>query len=484
MIHWKKAITYVNIVLFVCICIFNCFGPCKLFEIFGRSFSLSFYISIVALPIFYVSYLGFGRHDIDFVLKNLLACFFLLSVSSLGMSLIISPSYAVLFSTKPTEVVLVGMVKYCYDIAMIPYFCFMVSFIKAKWACRVIDIFVILFICFGIFQCFCFSINRPLLWKVYDSIDVLKIVGGDSAMYARIRNNYGTFRFYGFASEPAENCILFCVLAIYMYWRIFKCALAKKHIIFYCSCSVALTALVVLTKSASVFMGLFVVGIALFIYLVYARNISTKISIGIIVSIGVLSLVLAIIPKTRVIFYQNFIFKLFDRTNQSTQYRYSTIWNDLCILIRFPFFGVGDGNQGYFYAMHVSNTWMSSAQETQLALQGKNGLIGGGAALPSLISGFGLFGLVVMFLCARSYLIYAKKTNKKLSVLRPYLILLGTSLIVLSLATIGIHRNYWLFLFIASPLLGRYAVGPCPIYQLCTRRTERYQEVAVTNYQL
>ncbi len=484
MMNCKKIVTFINVALFICICIFNCFGPCKLFSLAGKNFSLSFYLSIIALPVFYISYFAFGRHDVDFVFKNLLAAFFLLSISSMGMALIISPTFSLLFNKTPMNVVFLGMVKYCYDIAMIPYFCFMLSFVKKKWACRIIDIFILAFICFGLFQCVCFYANQPLLWKAYDAVDILKVVGGDSAMYARIRHNYGTFRFYGFASEPAENCVLFCFLTLYLYWRITRCFASKKTLVFYCVCSILLGILAILTKSASVLTGLLIIGIGLFVYGVYEKRISTKAIIALVVLFCVLSVLLAIIPKTRAIFYQNFILKLFDRTNQSTQYRYSTIWNDLCILLQFPFFGVGDGNQGYFYAANVSDTWMSASPETQLALQGKMGLIGGGAAIPSFVSGFGIFGLIVLALCIRSYLIYAKKTNKKLSSLKPYLIMLGVSFFVLALATTGIHRNYWLFLFAASPLLGRYAIDSCPLHQLCTHRTERYQKVAVTKYQL
>lgn len=480
----KKVVSYANIFLFFALCFFVCFDYCKLFTIAGRTFSLSFYISIIALPIFYISYFAFHRHDVDFIIKLLAATFFLLFIPSLGMSFVITPTVGAKFSAQPTTTVLSSAIKYAYDLALIPYFAFMLSHAKKKWLCRSIDIFLTAWIAFGIFQTAVFYVNKPFLWQIYDSIDVLKIMGSDSALFARIRHNYGTFRFYGFASEPASNCILICFLLAYLYWRIFRCKQKKMKLIFYWISAAFVLLFAVLTKSASVFAGLLIMAAFGLYILTKTKRITSLTTTVILISALTLAIVAIIIPQTRAIFVNNFLFKLFDRTNQSTQYRYSTTWNDFMIFIRSPIFGIGDDNQGYFYASNVSGTWMAASPEAQLAIQGKRGLLSGGAIVPSFISGFGIFGIIVLALVTRSFVIYAKNTNPKWNTLKPYLQTFAAILFCLGLATIGFHRNYFFLLFLASPLLGRFDEEGVPVYVRMTKPTEEYRKIRVTTIKI
>ncbi len=480
----KKIVSYTNVALFLALCLFACFGDCKLFTVAGRTFSFSFYVSILALPIFYTSYFAFHRHDADFIMKLLASMFLLLFISSLGMSFIITPIVGAAFSTSPTSTVLSSAVKYIYDLALIPYFVFMLSHLKKRWLCRSIDVFLIVWIAFGLFQIMAFYINKGFLWTIYDAIDVLKILGSNSTIFARIRHNYGTFRFYGFGSEPADNCILICLLLAYLYWRIFHCSQKKPWLAFYWICAAFVLLFAVLTKSASVFTGLFIMAAFGLYVLAKTKKITPLTTTVILISFCALAIVAVIIPQTRTIFLNNFLFKLFDRTNQSTQYRYSTVWNDFMVFMRSPIFGIGDDNQGYFYASNVSGTWMSSSPEAQLAIQGKMGLLSGGAAVPSFISGFGVFGLFVLGLTARSYIVYAKNTNPKWNVLKPYVQIFLTILFFLGLVTIGFHRNYFLLLFLASPLLGRFDEEGTPAYISMTKPTEEYRKIKVTTIKI
>lgn len=480
----KKILTACNVLLFILICIFGCFGPCKWINVSGKTFSLAFPLSLIALPLFLITYYVFHRHDADFVGRIAFATFFLLLTSSVGMAFILKPIVGGYFEKDPLFVVFVNATKYAYDLVVLTYFCFMVSFVKKKWLCLFVDTFMVVWIIFGLFQCLAFYVNNETLWKIYDSLDVLKVIGGDSTIFARIRHNYGSFRFYGFASEPAENCILLCAMVLYFYWRFFECPLSKKKKIFYAVCFLFVATFTILTKSASVFVGIFVMILGLFVYLVRENKISMKTAMIALGSFCAVGIILALVPQTKSIIFDNLVLKLFNKNDYSTQHRYSTIWNDLMILLRFPLFGVGDGNQGYFYAANVSGTWMSRNYETQLAIQGKLGLMGGGAGIPAFISGFGIFGVVVLFLGARSFLLYANKTNHRFDSIKPYLILMGIVLFVLCAATSGPHRNYLLFLYASSPLAGRYARNDMPLFVQMTRPTERYHEVCVTKYRL
>ena len=475
----KKTCTYLNISLFLLLCFFSCFGTCSLFSVRGNYFSFSFYISLLALPLFYLTYLIFKRHDVDFIIKLVATAMFLLIVSSLGMALIITPR-TTSFTVLPTSNVIKNAIKYLYDLALIPYFCFMVSFVRKKWAVRLIDVFFVIWILFGIFQILAFEINNPVLWRIYDAVDVLKIIGGNSTMLGKIRKNYASFRFYGFASEPANNCLTMCFQFVYLYWRLFKCQLTRKEKIEYGIFAFFLTLFAILTKSASVYTGVVVLLLFWFAQLLKTNKIGLKATIITLCCLLSVAIACAFIPQTRTLLYDDFILKLFNHSNQSTQYRYSTIWNDALVFIRIPIVGIGDGNQGYFYASNVSGTWMSANGEAQRAIQGKLGLLDGGAAIPSLISGFGIYGVVVIALSVRSYLLYAKKTNSIYNAVRPYAMALAVAFAVMALATVGIHRNYPLFLMIVIPLIGRRAKGDTPLYVLMTKPSKDYWEPETT----
>ena len=93
---------------------------------------------------------------------------------------------------------------------------------------------------------------------------------------------------------------------------------------------------------------------------------------------------------------QSVLGKISDTDNQSTAYRNSTIVNDIEIFKEYPIFGVGDGNQGFFYAQNLPS-WVlaSGSSEALSALSGRIGVLNGGAFLPSLISGYGALGCVL-----------------------------------------------------------------------------------------
>ena len=123
------------------------------------------------------------------------------------------------------------------------------------------------------------------------------------------------------------------------------------------------------------------------------------------------------------------------------------------ILLKNPLFGVGDGNQGYFYAENIAGTWMSRNEETQSAIQGKMGLLNGGAAIPSFISGFGLLGSWLIVKAYLRYLRQAAKVNPRWMRIRPYFWTGFASALFLASAAVGMHQNYLLLLILCYPSL-------------------------------
>lgn len=87
--------------------------------------------------------------------------------------------------------------------------------------------------------------------------------------------------------------------------------------------------------------------------------------------------------------------KVTDKSNASTAYRNSTVSNDIKIFEKYPIFGVGEGNQGYFYAANLDPSVLNSGSlEARNALSGKVGVLNGGSFIPALISGFGITGTI------------------------------------------------------------------------------------------
>lgn len=94
--------------------------------------------------------------------------------------------------------------------------------------------------------------------------------------------------------------------------------------------------------------------------------------------------------------------KLQDKDNMSTAMRASTVINDMKIFYDYPFTGVGDGNQGYFYRKNVP-MWVVASEEVQSLMHGTKIANGGGNFFPSFVSAYGLIGVVFFLFFLKSY---------------------------------------------------------------------------------
>lgn len=447
----------INFACFFLICLFSFTAPTTLFQVFGREFQISFYVSIFAIPFFYLSYfLLYKKRSINGIICDILIVFLILFISSIGMSFFYFQRFNGVFSTTPPQTVLEEAIKYAYDLLLFPYIIYMLSLLKKKTIEGALNTFIICWILFGLFQIFVFYVDNDNLWEIYDSLDILKCIGGTSEMLKRIQLNYGYFRFYGISSEPSLNAILIdAILLPYLAYEIISRFKKVWSAIPYICLLLFVLLFGVLTVSSAVYAGLLVDLFCLLFVFFKSKSIRTgwKISLCLL-TLGAL-LVITAIPTLRNIFWQDFVYKLFGKSNYSTQYRYSTVWNDLCCLLQSPLFGVGDGLQGLFYTENVANTWMAYNSESQSAIKGERGLLSGGAGIPSLISGFGFFGVcLIMWLLVRTTK-RGSKGNSRFSSLKPfYVVGLLTTIVLLTVAD-GIHRNVGLFLVLSLPFLSK-----------------------------
>lgn len=443
----------VTLVLILCVFSIFAFGSIKVFSIAGKTFALPFYVSIILIPLFYVSYILFFDKNrlINRLIIVLCFAFIILFVSSLSMGFILYPKFNGLFDTSPTKVVVINAAKYAYDLSIIPCFVYIFAFLNKKMVKRIFYSCLIIWVLFGMFQIICYYINNNVLWKIYDGIDLLGIISGKSDVFSRIRINYSSFRFYGVSSEPASNAILISVFIVPFLVNEIK---IRKgiHLLMPISLLAFSLLFAFLTKSSSVYVALLIIIVYYAMKLFFLNN-KIKFTLKLVVSIiAIVSffvfLIITFIRGNNSIIVSAFL-KLIDTSNYSTQHRYSTIWNDILIFIKYPLFGIGDGNQGYYYSKHVIGTWMANNSETQDAIKGKLGLLNGGSGIPSLISGFGVAGctvIVIAYKYAHRLLGEIKETNKTIKSL--YKISLVVMLVLL-ISTQSIHRNYSLFIILS-----------------------------------
>ena len=448
----------INEIIFCCFAFLSFFGNVIRFGIGGHTFGLSFYISIVAFPLFLVSYvISFRKkHNIDFYILNIVLIISILFLSSLGVSYILYPIKNGLFGTNPFKVWAFNSAKYLYDLFGIIYCVFFLSIIKRKTVKIVCSIFFWLWSFVGFVQIIICFANNTTLNNIYDSLNFLGILQSTENMF-RIIKNYGHLRIAIFGSEPASSCVvIFCFIVPFLCYKIFELKRIKSST-FYKIRLFGASAITFIhayfASSSSILVGGIFFVIVLFFIFISLKSIKNRtkgiITIAFIAIAGAFFLVLSLTSKNG-----NIFMKLFNTSDYSTQYRYSTIWNDIAIFAKSPLFGVGDGNQGYFYFENVVGTWMSNSPETQAALRGENGLIGGGSFVPSFISGYGLLGIVVIIITFKKYFIYVHDTNGFFKGLAKYFIIASVCTFgLLSTATTAIHFNASAYLVIALPTL-------------------------------
>ena len=88
--------------------------------------------------------------------------------------------------------------------------------------------------------------------------------------------------------------------------------------------------------------------------------------------------------------------KLFSYDNPNSADRKGTIVVGLSILKRYPLFGVGDGNQGFFYQDFLPDWARLGFSGNNVYNRASNVLFDGGSFLISFISGYGLLGIVLL----------------------------------------------------------------------------------------
>lgn len=147
------------------------------------------------------------------------------------------------------------------------------------------------------------------------------------------------------------------------------------------------------------------------------------------------------------------LLKLVNLENQSTSHRLSTLINDFYIFIEYPLFGIGNGNQGFFYNENIEGSIFHNvtSKETTETLAGMNGVINGGSFLPAYISGYGVAGSVLLLNIILQLNKLANFVETKIFGFKTFWLTCSMHFLISSVMSMDIHGNIVLLLVLFSP---------------------------------
>lgn len=445
----KKLLLLTNYVLFLFFLFFAFWGYSKKLVVFNRSFSISFWISLISIPLFLFSYVFVWKNKtINYLLWPFLVVFSILSISTLSVCFFLFPQFNGYYNTNPFLVWGESLLKYLYDFFVIIYIFFFVQILPKKRLWTIVSIYALIWILIGLIQILIYYSKNSFISLSYDKLDFLDLLA-DSSVFLREGRQ---FQLYSFCAEPSVcfQVLTFIFIPFYSVDIAIHCGSPLKRVFDFIIISILLV-FSVLTKSSATYICVAVACLAsLFVFLT-SKSISIVTKRAVIISTLSLVIIFLSIPEVRSSFINIAVEKVFSTTNYSTQHRYSTIWNDLVCFLKFPITGIGDELQGYFYFENIAGTWMSKNSETIYFLSGVYGLVAGGSLFFSLLSGFGIVGIATLT-WATIYLFREEKARSyKVTKIKLFLIIAIPPMIVGSFVAMGMHRDYPLFILLALP---------------------------------
>lgn len=306
------------------------------------------------------------------------------------MSFFLTSSVETIAGETPVSAMTTGLMWLVFDAAIVFFISHCYGHCTQDFLDRIFDFFLL----FTIAIC---SVQALVILKFPGASALFDIINiGD---WLGVFKNVMFERLVGIGSEPAAMAIPLGLLCLpYCY-----CRLANDGGIRYGFAFALLLFFAFLTKATTVYVTIFFVLFG--ILLIRMRKTNSK---AIIVCTSLVCAALSFFVLISLInggrflsadvneTFNSVLGKIGDTGNQSTAYRTSTVINDIEILKEYPIFGVGDGNQGFFYAQNLPSWVLSSGSiEALSALSGSRGVLNGGAFFPSIFSGYGVVGCVL-----------------------------------------------------------------------------------------
>lgn len=422
-------------------------------NLFSASASISnnFFILIMGL-IFLVL---FNKGKLPFPKKSLVVsgiklCVFL-NIISFFTSLILYVPFGELNGENTLKASYPSII-YMFLTAIVFYYnATMFQIVEKRIIIKILNFLSIILIFIGFLQLLVIKI--PSVSKIYDVINFANIV----------RDSYflqSTGRICFTGSEPASAGSIITVFILpYLLSQILETNILKYKIY-----AISFLFLCFFTYSSTVYTGV-VVNILVF-YFLYLKKHSNKGKpiLKIIILLCLISLFLLLCGNyiwnnTNVgqKMQEFLIVKTTSQENLSTLVRYSTVKTDIQAFIHYPLTGVGNGNQGYFYnkvvEMAMLPRYVLQYSEFDNKLNGTVGIVNGGAFLPAFVSGYGLLGIILLFLFVRKCVLYMNKNSDEYGCFRYMYYIGGITFLGLSTVSISLDGNFINIFIVSIPFM-------------------------------
>lgn len=419
---------------------------CRLFTFGGKVFVLPFYLSFISFPLFlfYFIFLERPRNIEKIFICGAIVIMFS-SLLYLSLALIQQPFFVGYKNSSPLKVYLLSLLKYIYDFVAILFLVFFTSLLSQKEISRAIYSLIIIWFLLTIFQFIIFKTKNINISYAYDTLDFLRIIP-DSKLFL----NQNSFRAYGFSREPASSWIFFSVFSIpFLTTKLFIKS-SRWNKLFNTALLILVMLSVFLTKSPTSFLGVFLSFFVSLYCLVSDHIITKRVFLIFIMAFISFAILCFAIPFTRKVLLEQIIFRFIDASDNSSLDRYSSLYNNILIFAKSPIFGCGDGLQAFYYFKNIINSVFAQNYGVYTQYYRNSELLTGSSALPSLIGGFGLYGIVGFFLLCKMNLKLCSNNKKNLISIfyRGGFI----SIVVCMLTALHFHHNYELLFVLFMPL--------------------------------
>ncbi len=291
--------------------------------------------------------------------------------------------------------------------------------------------------------------NYPYVSEIYDSIDIFNVLV-DSTRIKVIHR----VCFVGVEPSSASGIVNVLLLPYIM-----SMTINERHRIRYYILMGTYVFLEFFTLSSTVYVAL-LINFTIYIYILIKKEKKYYLFL-------LMLFVLIMIPFAWTFVIKNTYFgtqieyflitKIFGGTDASSTYRYTTVINDIVCFLMFPITGIGNGNQGFLFNYSLNLPWVDeiyrSSEQAKLIMSGKAGVVTGGAFFPAFLSGYGLLGMMGLFLYIRKCVHSVEKYQEHLGNFRYMYYMGGITFLVISIVSSTLEGNF-LALFVCSiPLM-------------------------------
>lgn len=380
--------------------------------------------------------------------KYLTIFVFILNLDSILLAILLHEKLGVLHG-EDTYIAISGMVLYYFHILTVIYYnYFMFKFIKPKEIINIFKKIVIYILIIGYMQILIIN-NFPLVSNIYNILNIFEVLRSSEWIHTQDRITLT-------GSEPAAAGNILGILVIpFILSQIIMGNEKKKNtllILFYLP-------IIYFTRSSTSYL---LISVGFLIFVIYffkkfnVKKLLVIVSISIIVAISLLYGINSVEKQGNESFMEDMSYliigKITDENNLSTAHRTSTVINDIKVFLKYPIFGIGNGNQGYYYNENLPS-WAFASPESMEIYNGYHGIVNGGSFLPAFISGYGLLGTVLLIMFIIKCMTILKKNKAKLENFYYMYVIGGISFLTSACMSTDIVGNYLALFIISIPFI-------------------------------